>query len=382
MNKKYQFDKIFNEFTNMSHYYLYNEKEDEFMEELELVFPTKEYKKQIEEYVEEFIRNNENEIVGDANLCKIKDFDKWLKNIECDLSEEKVEEGEVPSTIYLTIRKSDNKIVGNIQINHYLNEELLHYGGHIRNSIRPSERKKGYATEQIRLGLEKCKELGIGRVFLDSYKDNIASMKSIISNGGILENEIKMPNGRINQRYWITLKKRYANRHKLEKTNSNLIYLVKSFEENCFNGDVCYYNFRNANIKISIPNGKIIIDNNYKLLEFYNYSSKVKLSAFYDKNSEIIEWYFDIAKKIGKENGIPYEDDLYLDVVVRPDGKIILLDEKELKEALKRFEITKEEYEMAYEEANKLMMLLKEKKEKLNIFTNKYLNYFEKLDLR
>ena len=56
--------------------------------------------------------------------------------------------------------------------------------------------------------------------------------------------------------------------------------------------------------------------------------------------------------------------------------------EKELKEALKRFEITKEEYEMAYEEANKLMMLLKEKKEKLNIFTNKYLNYFEKLDLR
>lgn len=59
-----------------------------------------------------------------------------------------------------------------------------------------------------------------------------------------------------------------------------------------------------------------------------------------------------------------------------------MLDEKELKEALKRFEITKEEYEMAYEEANKLMMLLKEKKEKLNIFTNKYLNYFEKLDLR
>ncbi len=361
----------------MSHHYLYNKKEDEIMEELELVFPTKEYETQIKEYVQEFMNNNENEIAGDANLCKIKDFDKWLKKIESDLSEETVEKGEVPSTIYLTIRKSDNKIVGNIQINHYLNEKLLHYGGHIRNSIRPSERNKGYATEQIRLGLEKCKELGIGRVFLDSYKDNIASIKSIISNGGILENEVKMPNGKINQRYWITLKKRYANRHKLEKPNSDLIYLVKSFEENCFNGDVCYYNFRNANIKISIPNGKIVIDNNYKLLEFYNYSSKVKLSAFYDENSEIIEWYFDIAKKIGKENGVPYEDDLYLDVVVRPDGKIILLDEKELEEALKRFEITKEEYEMAYEEVNQLMMLLKERKENLKNFTDKYLNYFE-----
>ena len=59
-----------------------------------------------------------------------------------------------------------------------------------------------------------------------------------------------------------------------------------------------------------------------------------------------------------------------------------MLDEKELKEALKRFEITKEEYEMAYEEANKLMMLLKEKKENLKNFTDKYLNYFEKLDFR
>ena len=361
----------------MAYYCLYNKKEDEFMEELELVFPTKAYKTQIEEYVQEFMKNHENEIAGDANLCKIKDFDKWLEKIEADLSEEKVEKGEVPSTIYLTIRKSDNKIVGNIQIKHYLNENLLQYGGHIRNSIRPSERKKGYATEQIRLGLEKCKELGIGTVFIDSYKDNIASIKSIINNGGILKNEVKMPNGKVNQRYWITLKKRYANRHKLDKPNSDLIYMVKGFEEKLFNVDVCYYNFKNANIKISIPNGKVIIDNNYRLLEFYDYSSKVKLSAFYDKNSEIIEWYFDIAKKIGKENGVPYEDDLYLDVVIRPDGKIVLLDEKELKEALKRFEITKEEYEMAYEEANKLMLLLKGNKEKLKSFTDKYLNYFE-----
>lgn len=347
------------------------------MEELKLVFPTKEYKTQIEEYVQEFINNNENEIVGNANLCEIRDFDKWLKKIEFDLSEEKVEEREVPSTIYLTIRKSDNKIVGDIQIKHYLNEKLLHYGGHIRNSIRPSERKKGYATEQIRLGLEKCKELGIGRVLIDTYKNNIAAVKSIINNGGILENEVNMPNGKVNQRYWITLKKRYANRHKLNKPNSDLIYLIKSVKEKYFNGDICYYNFKNANIKIATPKNKVIIDNNYKLLGFYDYSSKVKLSAFYDKNNEIIEWYFDIAKKIGKENGVPYEDDLYLDIVVKPDGKIILLDEEELQEALKKFEITKAEYEMAYEEANKLIILLKSNIENLKSFTNKYLNYFE-----
>lgn len=96
------------------------------MEKLELVLPTKEYKTQIEEYVQEFINSSEN-----------KSIDKWLKKIEFNVLEERMEEGEVPSTIYLTIRKSDNKIVGNIQIKHYLNEKLFHYGGHIRNSIRP-----------------------------------------------------------------------------------------------------------------------------------------------------------------------------------------------------------------------------------------------------
>ena len=51
-----------------------------------------------------------------------------------------------------------------------------------------------------------------------------------------------------------------------------------------------------------------------------------------------------------------------------------------IKDALKKFEITKEEYEMAYEEANKLMMLLEGKKEKLKSFTDMYLNYFKKLN--
>ena len=174
------------------------------------------------------------------------------------------------------------------------------------------------------------------------------------------------------------LKRRYSNRHKLNRPESNLIYKVKSIKDDSFNGDICYYNFKDADIKIVVSEDKVIVDNNYRLLEFYDYSHKVKLSAFYNNHNDIIEWYFDIAKVLGKENGIPYEDDLYLDVVVTPEGKIILLDEEEIKEALQNSIITKEEYEMAYVEANKLIALLKEKKDKLRCFTNKYLDYFEK----
>ena len=37
-------------------------------------------------------------------------------------------------------------------------------------------------------------------------KENIASAKTIINNGGILENEILSEKGTIEQRYWINLK--------------------------------------------------------------------------------------------------------------------------------------------------------------------------------
>lgn len=114
-------------------------------------------------------------------------------------------------------------------------------------------------------------------------------------------------------------------------------------------------------------------NNNYKWLEFYDYSKKCRLTAMYNDKNEIIEWYFDIARKIGKENGMPYEDDLYLDVVVTPKGDIILLDEDELKEAFERMEITKKEYDEAYQEAKKLMDELKREKDSLQKFTDKYL---------
>lgn len=56
----------------------------------------------------------------------------------------------------------------------------------------------------IGLALEECKRLGIDKVLLVCDKDNIGSAKSIINNGGILENEV-LEEGKLIQRYWITL---------------------------------------------------------------------------------------------------------------------------------------------------------------------------------
>ena len=73
-------------------------------------------------------------------------------------------------------------------------------------------------------------------------------------------------------------------------------------------------------------------------------------------------------------------DTQYLDVILRPDGKILLLDEDELKSALEESKITKEDFDLAYFEANKLMKLLDGKENKLKDFTDKFLNYFLSLE--
>ena len=172
--------------------------------ELELIFPTKEYKKEVEEYLQEFLDNGENEIAGDGGLDRIRDFDRWLEKIQNDLSVDTIDKDRIPATLYLTIRKSDRKIVGNLQIRHFLNEKLLNDGGHIGDSVRPSERRKGYATKMISLALEECKKLGMDKVLLVCDKDNIGSVKSIINNGGVLENEV-LKEGKLIQRYWIML---------------------------------------------------------------------------------------------------------------------------------------------------------------------------------
>lgn len=176
------------------------------MNELELKFPSKDDKKMIEEYVQEHYQKQEYKLSG-AGIGneRLNDFDKWLEKIQNDTSGQTVKEGIVPATLYIAIRKSDNKLVGTIQIRHKLNEKLLIHGGNIGYGVRPSERRKGYAKQMLQLALEKSKELGLKRVLITCDKDNIGSSKTILANGGKLENELEY-NGVLIQRYWITIK--------------------------------------------------------------------------------------------------------------------------------------------------------------------------------
>ena len=168
-----------------------------------LIKLTKEYYNQLAEMIDEWKIDQEINHTNRSPWAIFKndyhDFDNYLEKLE--LKEPK--DGKVPDSVYFLLDEERNILLGAVNIRHYLNEYLLKYAGHIGAGIRPSERNKSYATEMIRLALIECKKLGINKVLMVCDKDNVASAKTIIKNGGILENEFINDDGNIEQRYWI-----------------------------------------------------------------------------------------------------------------------------------------------------------------------------------
>ena len=107
------------------------------------------------------------------------------------------------ATEYLALDEHEH-LVGMTNLRHRLNDYLLTYGGHIGYSVRPSERQNGYATQMLRLTLEKAKERDIEKVRICCDHYNVASAKTIRANGGVLEDEqFDSSDGTLTQRYWI-----------------------------------------------------------------------------------------------------------------------------------------------------------------------------------
>ena len=156
------------------------------------------------QFRQEFIDNNEiNKMNGSNNLNSFNNYINWFKNTQ--KSEILNSEFKVPSSQFLTIRKSDNSLIGMVNIRHTLNDIIKFRGGHVGDCIRPSERNKGYGSKQIKLALSECKKLHLQKILITCSKHNIASIKTITKNGGILENEAVDKNGEIFRRYWINL---------------------------------------------------------------------------------------------------------------------------------------------------------------------------------
>lgn len=171
---------------------------------LQLIVPSPAYTEEILAYKEEFVQRNEH-LNGGARLQEMDNISDWFEHIHRASSYETCQEGRSPSSTFLCIRESDQVMVGICNIRHDLNQDfLINIAGHIGYSIRPSERRKGYATEQLRLALLEAKKLGLDKVLVTASDWNIGSQKTILANGGVYDDtRIDPEDGDHVLRYWI-----------------------------------------------------------------------------------------------------------------------------------------------------------------------------------
>jgi len=98
-----------------------------------------------------------------------------------------------------------------------------------------------------------------------------------------------------------------------------------------------------------------VCDKNLKWLSILPQNDFYCITAMMNADNEILLWYIDMIAAQGIDtDGIPYFDDLYLDLVVYPDGTIIDDDMDELVEALIAKDITQEQFNLAISTSNKL----------------------------
>ena len=99
----------------------------------------------------------------------------------------------------------------------------------------------------------------------------------------------------------------------------------------------------------------VVCDKGRKWLSILPQDDWYCITAMMGEEGKILLWYIDMIAKQGIDaNGVPYFDDLYLDLVVYPDGTIIVDDMDELEDALSKVDITQEQYNLAIETNSRL----------------------------
>jgi predicted acetyltransferase len=90
----------------------------------------------------------------------------------------------------------DDVVLGGVTLRHKLDETV----GQIGYGVRPSARRRGLATWALTEMLGEARARGLDRVLIVCASDNVASTRTILRCGGVLE-----PGPGPAKRYWITL---------------------------------------------------------------------------------------------------------------------------------------------------------------------------------
>ncbi|MBQ8632421.1 MAG: GNAT family N-acetyltransferase [Lachnospiraceae bacterium] len=215
------------------------------MKQLRLVKPTIEHKTQYEEMMDEW-ENFGGRINPGAmrryskKLGRKVSYEHWLGWMEEDRKE--------TQSLYFLMQ--GERILGAISLRY----RSVGIDGHIGFGIRPSERKKGYATRMLELALPLMREYGQNPIIISCAKDNVGSAKTILKNGGTLIEEVN-DEGELTQVYQIVLDEDA----KLQKSSKAIKTIITDLDRTLLHTDKTISDYTQQVLKMCHEKGILIM---------------------------------------------------------------------------------------------------------------------------
>ena len=145
------------------------------------------------DFRQEFFDSGEQVINGSELLDRTERYADWLQSVTANACAETVSPDWVLTDTFFAFDGND-RIVGIIDLRHTLNDFLRDFGN-CGYSVRPSERRKGYATEMLRQLLQIAADTGLTALHLSVERDNVPSVRTIVKNGGVYERSFTFEGG-------------------------------------------------------------------------------------------------------------------------------------------------------------------------------------------
>ena len=130
------------------------------------------------------IENGENGFMNTVKGMSFEEYKKWLIEQDNHHLGLNLPDGWIPDTTYFLY--VDNNPVGTGRIRHGTNEYLQKVigAGEIGYGISKDYRGKGYGNILFRELLKKSKEFGYDKITLFPHRNNLATIKIMLKNGG------------------------------------------------------------------------------------------------------------------------------------------------------------------------------------------------------
>lgn len=172
--------------------------------------------------------------------------------------------------------------------------------------------------------------------------------------------------------------RKFVNRSEWIRVSKFKDKTIKIKDEN-FDGYIYGIFVEKVNKKFKVSYGDesfLILDDGYTWVQIVPLDKHYTVTIMFDDNKNIVQWYIDITNMNGIDSdGRVFYDDMYLDVVITKERRVILIDEDDINNALSNYIITSGQYKNAYKEARDIMdKITKEGIEKIEVKSRKILD--------